>query len=191
MNTKAAITRWAILSAVAMLAMTGCKEKSKTNKKATMPDKDQVKAMVSEARVSLRAISTAAETYFETKHMKRDGTPIPNQFPDTVGLTPPTPCCKQPDHVCKGGDWTDPTWMTMKFSIADPHYFQYEFASCGSGKNAKYVARAVADPLCNGKYLVVETRRSGKSLGSSAAHGPAPIKVSTVTSVPKLHLECK
>lgn len=49
-----------------------------------------------------------------------------------------------------------PTWLAVGFEISDPHLFQYQLISSGTGANARFTIRAAADKNCDGKYLVLE-----------------------------------
>jgi hypothetical protein len=47
-------------------------------------------------------------------------------------------------------DWETPTWISLQFSMDDPHYFRYAFESNGIGTGSSFTARAHADLDCDG-----------------------------------------
>jgi len=66
------------------------------------------------------------------------------QFPVTQALTPmAVPAgVRVTDPV---GTWDRPTWQALDFSIADPHYYSFEYVSTGTGTTAAFTARALGD----------------------------------------------
>lgn len=71
-------------------------------------------------------------------------TALAPQFPATQGLTPATVNAgvKQVDAA---NTWDTPTWQALDFSIADPHYYSFEYVSTGTGTAAGFTARANGD----------------------------------------------
>jgi hypothetical protein len=72
----------------------------------------------------------------------------------TLGPTPSTACCDQPDHACapSAADWgvgaaTAGGWNDLHFKMTDgPFHFQYSYTSDGK----TFTATAVGDPACDG-----------------------------------------
>jgi type IV pilus assembly protein PilA len=100
----------------------------------------------SEAKENRAYIFRESTTYFAGERVTRgvSSTAITPQFPvSTLALTPPT--------VPKGtreltSSWnTNETWNALKFSIADPHYYGYEYLSTGVGSASLFTARARGD----------------------------------------------
>jgi prepilin-type N-terminal cleavage/methylation domain-containing protein len=72
------------------------------------------------------------------------GAALQPQFPGAQGLTPAVVPVgvRVTDPV---GTWDIATWQALDFSIADPHYYAYEYASNGVGTAAAFTARANGD----------------------------------------------
>lgn len=112
------------------------------------------KARSTEARQNLSKIYMQARTYYlETFGGQQLDQVVEYQFPNSVGRTPALSCCvggiagkcaPDPSH------WTSPTWVALHFSVNDPHYYQYEFLSSGTGNASVYTVRAVGDLDCDG-----------------------------------------
>ena len=103
----------------------------------------------SEAKENLAYIFRESTTYFAGERVLRGvtGTAITPQFPEsTVALTPAT---VPPGTRVLTGTWNDDvTWNALKFSIADPHYYAYEYESTGAGSpgsSSLFTARARGD----------------------------------------------
>jgi len=103
----------------------------------------------SEAKENLAYIFRESTTYFAGERVERGvtGGAITPQFPEsTATLTPPT---VPPGTRVLTASWnTDPTWNALKFSIADPHYYAYEYEStgaAGAGSSSLFTARARGD----------------------------------------------
>jgi type IV pilus assembly protein PilA len=76
-------------------------------------------------------------------------------FPASTGPTPAdVPAGTR--VVDAPGTWSSPTWQALNFSITDPHYFSYEYASEGSNASAAFTARALGDLDGNGVYSTFE-----------------------------------
>jgi type IV pilus assembly protein PilA len=70
----------------------------------------------------------------------------------TTDWVPAGPCCMDltsaPKCSPKGQAWTAGPWSELRFSLPEPHYFQYRYA--GGGK--RFTAEARADLDCDGIY---------------------------------------
>jgi hypothetical protein len=113
-----------------------------------------------EATMNVRKLFDSSVSYYEGEHATRNGDLLPKQFPASIPLTPSTSCCDQggacrPDRKTFDND----SWSALNFSVDDPYLFQYEYISSGTGKDAKFTARAIGDPGCTGHRMVFE--RSG------------------------------
>jgi prepilin-type N-terminal cleavage/methylation domain-containing protein len=78
------------------------------------------------------------------------------RFPDPAAITPAV--------VPAGVRVVDPpttwnaiqTWQALSFSIADPHYYAYQYDSSGTGTTAQFTARALGDLDGNGTLSTFE-----------------------------------
>jgi hypothetical protein len=142
---------------VAILGLTVAHCKKKNSSKAFQ---------TSEPKHNLKKLAEGAKGYFEKGAVVgRTGKVKKPQFPSTIPLFPATKCCKQKDKMCqpsaKGGSFgKNPAMVALGFDIIDPHDYQYRIISSGTAQNAKFKIQAVADPGCNGKYLVFEIEGS-------------------------------
>lgn len=73
------------------------------------------------------------------------GSAVVAQFPVSESLTPSA--VPSGVKVVDGpAVWdSSPTWHSLSFSIADPHYYSYEYVSMGTGTTALFTARAQGD----------------------------------------------
>jgi len=127
-----------ILAAVAIPAFTRYVRKSRTT----------------EAAGHLNKMWSGSITYFMTDFTGTadDGTAVAlaKQFPGPAGAweTPDNAlCCSLVGGRCPGGSavWaTDPVWVALKFSLADPHNYVPGYSSSGTGTGSKFTAQALA-----------------------------------------------
>jgi Tfp pilus assembly protein PilE len=74
-------------------------------------------------------------------------------------LTPPEPCCSQPNHRCRAVPQmyaADPVWTALDFQIDEPTLFQYSYEASPDGQS--FVARAVGDLDCDGTAITYELK---------------------------------
>lgn len=113
-----------------------------------------------EAMMNLRKIADSSTSYFGEEHFSRSGGAMPAAFPETTPRTPPQrPHCEDGKPVLMQPGLTvfsTSTWMALNFSVDDPFYYQYEYISSGTGKAAKFTARAIGDLDCDGNEAVYE-----------------------------------
>lgn len=94
----------------------------------------------SEAVMLLREMYNGATAYFDTEHADGAGQILPHQFPSTAG---PTPALATIGIERVVTNWHDSgTWDALKFGIADPHYFAYQFDSSGIDAASQFTASA-------------------------------------------------
>jgi hypothetical protein len=79
-----------------------------------------------------------------------------SSFPvGSAPLTPPTPCCGQPNNHCAAVPAlyeADPVWRALDFQIDEPTLFQYSYSSDGQ----HFVAKAIGDLDCDGVFITYE-----------------------------------
>jgi type IV pilus assembly protein PilA len=116
-------------------------------------------AKTSEAKSNLAYIFRESSSYFAANRVERGvaGAGILAQFPQSTGPTPATPP-RGSRSVVSG--WSgDDTWESLKFSIADPVYFSYQYISTGSsstGTSSVFTARANGDLNGDGTFSTFE-----------------------------------
>lgn len=114
--------------------------------------KNAKKAKTTEAVINVKKLQDGAVSYYQEEKIaagKMD--PIAKQFPTTPAdpMEPVTDCCQATNGV--GGKcrpvaawWADSTWQALKFSMDDPHYYQYRYVRNAAG------AAGIAAPTING-----------------------------------------
>jgi len=92
------------------------------------------KAKTSEATEGLDKISKGAKQYFERENANESGERVPCQFPSTDGPTPGNDPCQGGAAATgegmwkgSGANWDNRTWKALLFSMADDHYYGYQF----------------------------------------------------------------
>lgn len=127
-----------------------------------------------EAEVNLKKIYEGARSYYLEESIGRGAVaPVPPQFPDSIGMTPPAgSCCGRTGNKCSADHtlWLVPSWEALKFSVDDPHYYSYEFVSGPAG----FTVRAVGDLDCDGQFSTFEM--SGTVGPEGDVGGPAGIR---------------
>jgi Tfp pilus assembly protein PilE len=72
-------------------------------------------------------------------------------------LTPPRPCCGQPNNHCAAVPAlyaANPAWRALDFQIDEPTLFQYSYSASADGQS--FVAKAVGDLDCDGVFITYE-----------------------------------
>jgi hypothetical protein len=103
------------------------------------------RSKTAEATTNLRRMYDGAVAY-HAEH---------GRFPESAPLTPARPACAggESSKIAPAPEtWAAPGWQALGFSVDDPHYYQYEFASDGDA----FTARAVGDLDCNGVLSTFE-----------------------------------
>jgi prepilin-type N-terminal cleavage/methylation domain-containing protein len=118
------------------------------------------RSRVMEGVRGVRAMFDGSVTYYADEHSDRAGNIVAKQFPVSTGPTPALgTCCTFPSGKCPGEPSifeADATWTAVSFTIADPHFFSYTYASSGDDQTAQFSARANADLNCNSLYSTFE-----------------------------------
>lgn len=127
------------------------------------------RSKTSEATVNLRRIFDGAVTSYQDDPVRRDGVALKPSFPGPAPATPAVNACCQANSVgrCPSNSqaWSHETWHRLGFSVDDPHYYWYEFASNGEGIRAQFTARALGNLDCDNLYATYER------LGTVDLHG--------------------
>ena len=119
-----------------------------------------------EATANIEKISKGAIAYFEKNHVDRGvgGAIKEKQFPNS-GSSVTAPANGVADfcvnassvkHTPLAGEFNDPTWQALNFSMGDPYQFAYTFESAGVGNTAGFTARANGDLDCAGPQSTFE-----------------------------------
>jgi prepilin-type N-terminal cleavage/methylation domain-containing protein len=104
------------------------------------------RAKTTEAVDKLAFLYRSSSTYATGERVARGlgAASIAPQFPATAPITP----AAVPAGVRvtdPAGTWDNATWQALDFSIADPHYYCYQYDSTGVGPAARFTARALGD----------------------------------------------
>ena len=133
------------------------------------------KSKTSEARQFVKKIYEGAREYYMDRKGKRGAiSPIPAQFPKpATARTPGKDVCCTGGEKCepKASLWTTATWVALKFSVDDPHYYTYTYLVSGE----KYTARANGDLDCDKEYSTFEMFGEINSIYSDGPSGSASI----------------
>lgn len=116
------------------------------------------RSKTSEATMNLRKLFDSSVSYFESEHADRKGNILDRQFPVNKGPDPDSDPCANPGEkfIPAENTWMDATWQALNFALADPHYYQYEYASSGTNTEAEFTARAMGDLDCDSQKSTFE-----------------------------------
>lgn len=117
------------------------------------------RSQTSEALFNIRRMFDGAVTAYQADQVSRLGVPGDPVFPASVAATPGVDaCCAAGHRRCPGNAdaFDQETWTRIQFSISDPHYFWYAFASTGQGVTARFTARANGNLNCDDTYSTYE-----------------------------------
>jgi len=121
------------------------------------------RSKTTEASMNVRKMFDSSVSYFEAEHANRSGEIIARQFPTSASNI--LNCCD--NSIGTGGKckpnpalWTAATWQALNFSVDDPFYYGYDYASSGTDAGAKFTAGAYGDLDCDG------TRSTYERIGS-------------------------
>ena len=146
-----------------------------TNPKLASPEE-----ALREVRTNLKRIADGAAAFYMTDHYDITGLPLPATFPKAADWTPLKPCClaSPKDGLCDGQPslWTTLGWHSVKFSLAEPHHFQYQ-TRFQKAPEPTFIIRGRGDPGCIGKSVVYEVRLT-------IDKGTHDIMTSKITQVP-------
>jgi type II secretory pathway pseudopilin PulG len=110
----------------------------------------QKKSKKTEAALELNKVSrNAKRVYIETSSFP----------PGSAPLTPPEPCCGQPNNHCGAVPAlyaADPVWKSLDFQIDEDTLFQYSYSASSDGQS--FIATAVGDLDCDGTLITYELR---------------------------------
>ncbi len=127
-----------LLAAVAVPVLTRYMKRSKTT----------------EALINLRKVYDGEVAYYQVDHLDVTGIVIDKQFV-TCPATPPD----VPGPSKTLGNWEDPAWQTINFSVDSPVYFRYSAPASGVGTQSIFTARAEGD--LNGDGVTSDFERLG------------------------------
>ena len=109
------------------------------------------KSKTTEAREFTKKIYDGARAYYMDPNYRRGSiTPIPAQFPaPSQGPMPATDeCCNQGGKCAPDAtQWENEVWTSLAFSVDDPHYFSYTYATVD--ETLDFTARANGDLDCD------------------------------------------
>jgi type IV pilus assembly protein PilA len=125
-----------------------------------------------EATMNVRKLFDSSVAYFEAEHATQAGAIIAKQFPTTKAATPGVnACCGQAGDKCPpvAGQFDDPTWAALNFSVDDPFYFWYDYTSGGTDTTSQFTAGAYGNLDCDSTYSTYQ--RIGSVLSDRSVTG--------------------
>ena len=125
------------------------------------------RAKSTEADEHLDKIALGARGYYmDPQIVSSSFVTIPG-FPPSEAQTPALSCCLPGQDKCgpEATQWETPTWRGLQFSVAESHYYRYEFIN-NSAANPSFVARAIGDLDCDGEFSTFERYGEAKYNGS-------------------------
>jgi type IV pilus assembly protein PilA len=108
-----------------------------------------------EATMNVRKLFDSSVSYYEGEHADSAGTILAKAFPAGVGPSPAAnSCCGQTGDKCKPvtTNFDSPSWAALNFSVDDPFYFWYTYASTGTDTSATFDATANGNLDCDAIY---------------------------------------
>jgi type IV pilus assembly protein PilA len=123
----------------------------------------------SEATLQLKSMGDGAAAYHQMDHYTTSGAPIgAKQFPTTDGTHPGT-IPKGTKALVTLAVWETTPWKEMKFSIARPHYYQYQYDNISE---QSFTARAFGDVDADNIIATFELTGGGNSNGDIVLSPP-------------------
>ena len=114
----------------------------------------------SEAAINLLRIYDGAITSYQSEQVTREGVAETARFPPSVAATPgENACCANGGTgrcPSNPGAFNQPAWQKLQFSVDDPHFYWYAFASEGEGTHAHFTARVNGNLDCDAVFSTFE-----------------------------------
>ena len=111
------------------------------------------KARTAEAVGHLNKEWAGSLSYFVTDHTNGSGGVLPQQFPGpSAAWASASECACQTGQRCGSGNpvWaTDLVWLSLSFSLPDPHHYMPGYSGSGTGVSARFTAYAKGDMNCD------------------------------------------
>lgn len=95
---------------------------------------------------------------------------VKKHFPGpSAGPTPPLGACCAAGGKCApdASQWDQEPWISLQFSVDDPHYYSYQYEVVDAEK--EFVVRAFGDLDCDGEYSTFEMRGAVDDSGAVAS----------------------
>ena len=138
------------------------------------------KSKTTEARMHLEKIYNGARAYYYEEFGGIDLALVSPSFPANQAPTPGVSCCTLTGSercLPDSSVWGTATWDALKFSMDDPHYYQYAFVSAGTGNEATFTARALGDLDCDGEFSTFEMWGDADFSGGDPAGSAAVYRI--------------
>jgi type II secretory pathway pseudopilin PulG len=111
------------------------------------------RAKTAEATMRLRQMFDGAVAFYNSEQAGPDGRILPHRFPHT---TQPTPAVVPCGVKTLPTNLDQPGWRDLGFEIHEPTAYQFTFVSEGTGRGARFTARATGDLNCDGVLSTFE-----------------------------------
>jgi len=131
--------------------------------------KNARKAKTTEATINIKKMADGAASYYhEEMNAKGTAVPIAKQFPGLAGVaaasgdTEPAGaagvCCAAGVQKCAPNPtlWTDQMWQALKFSMDDPHYYQYMYNHNQGTNTIAGAAPVLGDGTTGAEYFYAD-----------------------------------
>jgi type IV pilus assembly protein PilA len=123
-----------------------------------------------EATMNIRHLFDSSVSYFDAEHADSNGNVLAKQFPLSQAWNPSTSCATQAGGKCAPTSytttWSTPTWTALNFSVDDPFYYQYQYASGGTESSSSFNAQAQGDLNGDSKYSLFQRTGTVNSLNA-------------------------
>jgi hypothetical protein len=131
------------------------------------------KSKTSEARQFVRKMYDGARAYYMDPYTMGGKKVAVPKFPEpSAGPTPPLgECCKNGGKCSpKMEYWNKEPWISLQYSVDDPHYYSYEYKVNNNSKTPNFTVTAYGDLDCDGVY---STFSMYGEINSEYSDGPA------------------
>ena len=103
------------------------------------------RSKTTEATMNVRKLFDSSVSYYDSEHATNTGDIIAPQFPTSQGVTPSLTSISNEKRDTSQTEWTAETWVSLNFSVSDPHYYAYQYDSQGTRVGSTFTATSFGD----------------------------------------------